>query len=220
MKREELEALGLTKEQIDSVMTINGNDQNSLKAQIAQKDQTITTLTTERDGLKTQVADRDKDIEKLKKDAGDNADLNQKLNDLQSKYDTDTKALEERLDKQAKDHAIEQLFNGVKFTSSYAKKAAIAEFREANHEFKDGAYVGGDAILKQMQKDNPDAFVTEDDKVKDKDKDGNGGKDQPEGGEKKPKFTQSLSGKEGDGGGEKNPFKFNFQSVRKADDGK
>lgn len=219
MKREELEALGLTKEQIDSVMTINGNDQNSLKAQITQKDQTITALTTERDGLKVQVADRDKDIDKLKKEAGDNADLNQKLTDLQSKYDTDTKALEERLDKQAKDHAIEQLFSGVKFTSSYAKKAAIAEFREANHEFKDGKYVGANDILKQMQKDNPDAFVTEDDK--DKDKDGNKDKEaDPAGGEKKPKFTQSLSGKEGDGGGEKNPFKFNFQSVRKADDGK
>ena len=206
MKRDALEAQGLSKEQIDAVMAMNGEDVNALKATIAEKDQTIASLTTERDGLKTQVADRDKDIAQLRKDAGDNEKLSQQLTDLQTKYDTDTKALQDTLDKQAKDHAIDQLFSGVQFTSSYAKKAAIAEFREANHEFKNGQYVGGADILKQMQKDNPDAFKTET-KGDEGGDDGKGSDD----GKKPPKFTAPLKGADG---GDKNPFNFSFQPVR------
>ena len=213
MKREELKALGLTDEQITAVLDKSGAELAAVRGQLSAKEQEVTALTTERDGLNTQVSDRDKDIEKLKKDAGDNAALTQQITDLQSKYDTDTKALKDSLDKQARDHAIEQLFGGVKFTSAYAKKAAIAEFREANHEFKDGTFVGGADILKQMQKDNPDAFV--------KEEGGEGGKE-PEGEKKPPKFTQSLDESKGGkgGGGDKNPFNFHFQSVRNAEAGK
>lgn len=206
MKRDALEAQGLSKEQIDAVMAMNGEDVNALKATIAEKDQTIASLTTERDGLKTQVTDRDKDIAQLRKDAGDNEKLSQQLTELQTKYDTDTKALQDTLDKQARDHAIDQLFSGVQFTSAFAKKAAIAEFRGANHEFKDGAFVGGADILKQMQKDNPDAFKAE---TKD-DEGGDDGKG-ADAGKKPPKFTAPLKG--GDSG-DKNPFNFSFQSVR------
>ena len=52
MKREELRALGLTDEQVDKIMSMNGDDVNAQKAIEAARDQTITTLTQERDGLK------------------------------------------------------------------------------------------------------------------------------------------------------------------------
>lgn len=158
MKREELKKLGLTDEQIDAVMDEHGKEINAQKATIEQKDQQITALTTERDGLKTQVADRDKDIADLKKQSGDNEELNTKLSNLQTKYDTDTKALQDQLDSQARSHATERFYDKVEFTSAYAKKAAIAEFNAANLEFKDGAYVGADDFLKKQQTDNPDAF--------------------------------------------------------------
>lgn len=161
MKREELEKLGMTKEQMDYVMSENGKDINAQKAIIDQKDQQITALTTERDGLKTQVADRDKDIKDLQKQVGDINELTTKLNDLQSKYDKDTAALNDKLDGQARDHAAEKVFEKVEFTSAYAKKAALAEFKAAGLEFKDGAYVGADDFVKKMQTDNPDAFKVE-----------------------------------------------------------
>lgn len=158
MKREELKNLGMTDEQIKFVMDENGKDINAQKSIIEQKDQQITALTTERDGLKTQVADRDKDIADLKKESGNTEELNKKLTDLQTKYDTDTKDLQGKLDAQARSHAAEKFYDKVEFTSTYAKKAAIAEFNAANLEFKDGAYVGADDFLKKQKTDNPDAF--------------------------------------------------------------
>lgn len=158
MKREELKKLGLTDEQIDAIMDEHGKEINAQKAIVEQKDQQITALTTERDGLKTQVADRDKDIADLKKQSGDNEELNTKLSELQTKYDTDTKALQSQLDSQARSHATERFYDKVEFTSAYAKKAAMDEFNAANLEFKDGAYVGADDFLKKQKTDNPDAF--------------------------------------------------------------
>lgn len=158
MKREELKKLGLTDEQIDYVMDENGKDVNAQKAIVEQKDQEITNLTTERDGLKTQVADRDKDIADLKKQSGDNEALNNKLTELQGKYDTDTKALQDKLDSQARSHATERFYDKVEFTSAFAKKAAMEEFNAANLEFKDGAYVGADEFLEKQKSSNPDAF--------------------------------------------------------------
>ena len=123
MKREELEKLGLTKEQIDGVMAINGTDVEVGKKTLTAKEEQIAALTTERDGLKTQVSDRDKDIAALKKGAGDNETLSKQLNDLQAKYDTETTTLKKTLESQAIDHATESLFAGFEFTSALAKKA-------------------------------------------------------------------------------------------------
>ena len=212
MKRDELKALGLTDEQVDKVMGIHGTDEAAHKAVLQARDEQITTLTTERDGLKTQVADRDKDITQLRKDAGDNETLKNQLAELQTKYETDTTKLQQTLDQQAREFAVESIFSGVQFTSAFAKKAAIAEFKAGNHEFKDGKFVGADGIIAQMKKDNPDAFKAEDDG-----KGGEGGKPKGEGGEggKKPQFTNSLDKGGNGGGGNDNPFNFNFTAVRK-----
>lgn len=158
MKREELKNLGLTDEQIKFVMDENGKDINAQKAIVEQKDQEIAALTTERDGLKTQVADRDKDIEDLKKQAGNTEELNTKLTELQTKYDTDTNDLHAKLDAQARTHAAEKFYSSVEFTSAFAKKAAMDEFMAANLDFKDGAYVGADNFLNGQREKNPDAF--------------------------------------------------------------
>lgn len=196
MKREELKKQGLTDEQIDYVMTENGKDVNAQKAIVEQKDQQITALTTERDGLKTQVADRDKDIEDLKKQSGNTDELNAKLTELQTKYDTDTQALQGKLDSQARTHAAERYFDKVEFSSAFAKKAAIAEFNSAGLEFKDGVFVGADDFLKKMKSENPDAF-----KVVEPPKDP----------DPKPQFTNPNPKPDPK---DTNPFSFGFTAVR------
>ena len=198
MKREELKKLGMTDEQIDFVMDEYGKGINAQKAIIETKDQQITSLTTERDGLKTQVADRDKDISELKKQSGNSEALNTKLTELQTKYDNDTANLKAQLDTQARDHAADRFFDKVEFTSAFAKKAAIGEFKAANLEFKDGAYVGADDFLKKMKTDNPDAFKAEEPPKKLEDP--------------KPQFTNPNHNdpKQKD----TNPFDFGFTAVR------
>ncbi|MDD3212781.1 MAG: phage scaffolding protein [Eubacteriales bacterium] len=202
MKREELEKLGLTKEQIDSVMAINGTDVEANKKTLATKDEQIAALTTERDGLKTQVSDRDKDIAELKKSAGSNEALTQQLADLQTKYDTETSTLKKTLETQAIDHAAESLFSGFEFTSALAKKAALHEFLAQNPEFKDGKFTDADGRIKKLRETYPDAFKPEK-------------KAEPEqepGAPKPPQFTHPMNNPAPQGG--KNPFDFHFTPVR------
>lgn len=204
MKREDLRKLGLTDEQVDQVMSMNGDDVNAQKAIVAQRDETITALTTERDGLKEQVTARDKDIADLKKAAGDNESLNKQLSDLQTKYNDDTAKLQKSLDDQARAHAIEGLFGGIKFTSAFAKRAAMKEFEAAGLEFKDGKFTDADATIKKMREQNPDAFEPE------KKPEGT-----PPAGGNPPKFTNPIN-PTGDGGngGNTNPFSMSFTPVR------
>lgn len=164
MKREFLKQLipGITDEQLNAVMNENGNDLNAMRATITQHETTIQTLTTERDGYKTQLSDRNKDIKALQEQAKGNEDLTKQLGELQTKYDTDTKALQKKLDDQAADHAIEAVFSGVQFASSLAKRAAIADFKAKGYKLgSDGKYAEADGYIAQLKKDDPAAFKTE-----------------------------------------------------------
>ena len=88
MKRTELEAMGLTKEQVDSIMKINGEDIENAKSSSASE---IATLKAENTALTSQVKERDTQIEGLKKSAGDNAELQKQIETLQA----DNKAKDE-----------------------------------------------------------------------------------------------------------------------------
>lgn len=88
MKRTELEAMGLTKEQVDSIMKINGSDIENAKSSAASD---VTNLKTENAALAAQVTERDTQIEGLKKSAGDNAELQKQIEALQA----DNKAKDE-----------------------------------------------------------------------------------------------------------------------------
>lgn len=93
MKRKFLEELGLEKEVIDKIMAENGADIEAAKSDYE-------TLKQERDSMAAQVAERDKQLEELKKTAGDHAELQKQIADLQAdnqtakeKYDADMKEL-------------------------------------------------------------------------------------------------------------------------------
>lgn len=204
MKREDLRKLGLSDEQVDQVMSMNGEDVNAQKAIVAQRDETIKAITTERDGLQTQVKDRDKDIAELKKSSGDNETLTQQLTDLQKKYTEDTTKLQKSIDDQAKSHAVEGLFSGIEFTSALARRAAIKEFEAAGLEFKDGKFADADSTIKKLREQYPDAF-----KAAKKDE------PDPPTDPKPPKFTNPIDPNAG--GGKQNPFNFGFQTVRAPD---
>lgn len=88
MKRSELETLGLTKEQVDAVIKINGADIENAKSVASAE---TTNLQTEIDALKGQVKERDKQIDTLKQSAGDNDDLKKQIEQLQA----DNKAKDE-----------------------------------------------------------------------------------------------------------------------------
>jgi len=88
MKRTELETMGLTKEQVDSIMKINGEDIENAKSSSASE---LATLKAENAALTSQVKERDTQIDGLKKSAGDNAELQKQIEALQA----DNKAKDE-----------------------------------------------------------------------------------------------------------------------------
>ena len=191
MKREELEKLGLTKEQIDVVMATNGADIEAAKKDIKAKEDQIETLTTENKGLKDQAAALDKDIKELKKSSGDNADLSKRLSDLNTKYETDTKELNAKLEQQRYDSAVERAFSApdIKFVSRLTRQAAINEFKSKGYKLgEDGTFAEFKGYVDGLKKEEPASFLSE--KTEEPD-DKNGA------GEKTPTFTKQNTGGEG-----------------------
>lgn len=125
---------------------------------------------TEIEGLKSTITTRDTDLKDLKnqlKAAGTDADklskLSGDLESLQDKYNTDTKALQQKLDQQAYEFAVKEYAGTKKFTSNAARRdfisSMIAEGLKLN---KDGSgIIGADDFTTNYTKTNSDAFVVE-----------------------------------------------------------
>ena len=144
MTRKQLEDLGLTKEQADSIIKINGDDiENAKSASVAE----IKNLQTEVDGLKTQVGDRDKQLETLKASAGDNADLKKQIEDLQTENATAKANHESELNQLKIDFAVEKALTGAKAKNIKAVKALL-ELDDAKLD-KDGNVKG---LAEQIEK--------------------------------------------------------------------
>ena len=144
MTRKQLEDLGLTKEQADSVMKINGDDIENAKGTASTE---IKNLQTEVEGLKTQVGDRDKQLETLKASAGDNADLKKRIEDLQTENATAKATHESELNQLKIDFAVEKALTGAKVKNIKAVKALL-ELDDAKLD-KDGNVKG---LAEQIEK--------------------------------------------------------------------
>ena len=155
MKREWLKELGLTDEQVDKVIDKNGEDINSIKSK-------LTAAETERDDYKSQLESanttiqsyKEMDIEGIKKSVGD----------WETKYNADIKALQDKLEGQAYDFALENFVNGYQFTSELVKQAVIAQLKQQEFKLNDGKFLGAEDFMKQLKEANPSAFVDADNK--------------------------------------------------------
>ena len=156
MTRKQLEDLGLTKEQADSVMKINGDDIENAKGTAATE---IKNLQTEVEGLKTQVGDRDQQLETLKASAGDNADLKKQIEDLQTENATAKATHESELNQLKIDFAVEKALTGAKAKNIKAVKALL-ELGEAKLD-KDGNVKGLDEQIEKLRSGDDTKFLFE-----------------------------------------------------------
>lgn len=97
MKTDELTALGLTEEQVQKVLAMNGKDINQLKA-------SNDAAQTELSGLREQLKAAGETIDGLKK--LDAEGLKRAAQEWKDKYAADTAALQEKINAQAKDAAV------------------------------------------------------------------------------------------------------------------
>lgn len=156
MTRKQLEDLGLTKEQADSVMKINGDDIENAKGTASTE---IKNLQTEVEGLKTQVGDRDKQLETLKASAGDNADLKKKIEDLQTENATAKASHESELNQLKIDFAVEKALTGAKAKNITAVKALL-DLKDAKFD-KEGNVKGLAEQIEKLTSDEGTKFLFE-----------------------------------------------------------
>lgn len=118
MNRELLESLGLEKDVVDKVMAEHGKSLQAAKADSA-------TAQTEQEALKAQLEQRNNDLAALKKDSGTSTELQQKLTDLETKYDTETANLQKELEKTKTDSAIDLSLTKSQSRNNKAVRALI-----------------------------------------------------------------------------------------------
>ncbi|CAI3370667.1 phage scaffolding protein [Enterococcus cecorum] len=99
MKREDLEALGLEKEVVDKVMGLYGQSVNQLKTDLE-------TEKAKNAGLEKDIKERDKALNELQSKNKDNADLSEKLADLQATYADLKKQSMQEIENLKRDNAI------------------------------------------------------------------------------------------------------------------
>lgn len=154
MTREFLKNLGLEDSAIDKILDENMRDIGKEKGNTATAQ---TELATAQDKLKVAL----EELDTLKKSNGDVSAVQQQLSDLQAKYDTDTKTLQDKLAERDYSDAITRAIAGkaLKFSSKGAERAVIAELKEKKLELKDGELVGFDDFIKAQRESDPDAFA-------------------------------------------------------------
>lgn len=154
MTRKQLEDLGLSKEQADSVMEINGADIENAKSGSASE---ISNLKTEVKGLKEQVSDRDKQLDTLKASAGDNEALKKQIEELQTENQTAKESHESELNRLKIDYAVEKALTGAKAKNIKAAKAML-DLTDAKLD-KEGNVKGLEEQIKELTSGEDTKFL-------------------------------------------------------------
>lgn len=111
------------------------------------------------DKLQEQLSDANKQIKAFSDMDIDG--IKQAAKDWEDKYNTDTKALKDQIATREKEYAARDYLGQYNFTSDLAKKAALSEFMAQDFKYNDGQFLGADDYMKQMQENQPGAFVKE-----------------------------------------------------------
>lgn len=145
MDKEKLRSLGINDDILDTVLTAVTDEINTSVAEGVKNNSALTTANEKIKELEGKLQTAEQTItqtqEKLTAAEGERDTLSGKLTDTE------------------KNRAAEKLFSGFKFSSELAREAAFAKFKEAGLEFADGSYTGGEDWLKDLKKNNPEAFA-------------------------------------------------------------
>lgn len=149
MKRKFLEDLGLTKEQIDSVMSENGRD-------IEYEKEKATSVQGEVDNLNTQLQEANTTITDLKKTNGDNEALQAKVTEYENTMATQKAQYEEKMKNITLDTAIEKAL-----TKANAKHSDLLTGRidKSKLVIKENNVEGLEEQIKALQVNYKDLFV-------------------------------------------------------------
>lgn len=152
MKTEELQAIGLTEEQIKKVFELNGAD-------IKAEQKKTVKAETERDQWKSRAETAEETLKGF--DGVDVEGLNQQIADWKEKAEQAEKDYQQKIYDRDFTDALNTAFADIKFTSDAAKRAVMAEVKEAGLKLKDGTILGLTDLLKQIKEKDASAFAPE-----------------------------------------------------------
>ena len=152
MKTEELKAWGLTDEQCEKVMAQYGKDVSKLQKENEK-------LTADRDKEKERADTAEETLKKF--DGVDLEGMKAEVDNWRTKAENAEKDYAAQIAKRDFEDALKEEIGGYKFTSEAAKKAIMAEIREAGLKVKDGKILGLSDLLAQMKEKDASAFVDE-----------------------------------------------------------
>ena len=152
MKTDELKAWGLTDEQSEKVMAQYGKDVSKLQKENEK-------LTADRDKEKERADTAEETLKKF--DGVDVETMQAELATWQQKAKDAEKDYADKLAQRDFEDALKEEISGYKFTSEAAKKAIMAEIRDAGLKVKDGKILGLSDLLAQMKEKDASAFIDE-----------------------------------------------------------
>ena len=150
MKTEELKAQGLTEEQISFVMAENGKDLKKLQKENDN-------LSADRDTWKEKAEAAEATLKGF--EGVDLETMQREISDWKQKATEAEKKAQEQLYARDFSDALKTEFEGIKLSSEAAKRAIMAEVKEAGLKLKDGKILGLNDLLSQMKEKDASAFV-------------------------------------------------------------
>lgn len=150
MKTEELKAQGLTEEQISFVMAENGKDLKKLQKENDN-------LSADRDTWKEKAEAAETTLKGF--EGVDLETMQKELSDWKQKATEAEKSAQAQLYERDFADALKTEFEGTKFSSEAAKRAIMAEVKEAGLKLKDGKILGLNDLIGQMKEKDASAFI-------------------------------------------------------------
>lgn len=126
---------------------------------IAEVKKTTDNLESDRDNWKQRAETAEETLKKF--DGVDLETMKTELASWKAKAENAEKDYSEQIAKRDFEDALKEEIGGYKFTSEAAKKAIMAEIREAGLKVKDGKILGLSDLLAQMKEKDASAFVDE-----------------------------------------------------------
>lgn len=152
MKTEDLKEKGLTEEQIAFVMAENGKDLKKLQKESEN-------LTSDRDNWKEKAEAAEETLNKF--DGVDVESLKAEIADWKEKAEVAEQDYNQKIYERDFSDALNTAFEELKFSSEAAKKAIMAEVKEAGLKLKDGKILGLNDLIEQIKEKDATAFVDE-----------------------------------------------------------
>ena len=114
---------------------------------------------TELNGVQQQLTDANAKIQSYKDMDIDG--IKQSVADWETKYNTDTAALQQKLSDQETEFAAKSYLNGFKFANDLVRDQIYSKFMEKKFTRDGEKFLGADDFMKEMQDKYPTAFVSD-----------------------------------------------------------